>query len=159
MGRIRSARSLELPRRLAVPLRRRPLGLLTSFFLLLGACGGSDAGRADLVPCPEVTAIKVSAPPLERLALDRWGTVTEEERRAGFIGAEAISDRDIVDLYPDIVSSLENDGYVFLGGDNEGFEAEISFKDEKARHISFALRQHPCSRERVVLQVLVQGRV
>ena len=109
--------------------------------------------------CPEVIALQVSAPALERLGLERWGTVTEEERRAGFIGAEAISEREIVDLYPEIVEVLEDEGYVFLGGDNEGFEAEISFKDHKARHISFALRQHPCSSERVVLQVLVQGRV
>ena len=104
-------------------------------------------------------AIKVSAPILERLSLERWGTVTEEERRAGFIGAEAISERAIVDLYPDIVQSLEDEGYVFLGGDNEGFEAEISFKDKGDRHISFALRQHPCAADRIVMQVLVQGRV
>lgn len=100
----------------------------------------------------------VSAPVLEALRLDRWGSVIEEERRGGFIGAEAITERSIPELYPEIVDALSTEGYTFLGGDNEGFEAEISFKDRKDRHISFALRQHPCSPNRVVMQVLVQGR-
>jgi hypothetical protein len=102
--------------------------------------------------------VTVSAPALESLGLQRWGTVTEEERRAGFIGAEATSELKIVELYPDIVRRLSEDGYTLLGGDNEGFEAEISFKDRKDRHISFSLRQHACDAERVVMQVLVQGR-
>ena len=160
MGRIRTARSLELPRRSSVPLRSRAARFLISVLLpASAACGGAGPEEPAATPCPEVVGIKVSAPVLEALRLDRWATVTEEERRAGFIGAEAISDERIARLYPDIVRTLERDGYVFLGGDNEGFEAEISFKDEKGRHISFALRQHPCDSSRVVLQVLVQGRV
>ena len=159
MGRIRSARSLELPRRLPVPFGSRTTRLLVGVSLALGACGGAGTEEPAAAPCPKVVAIKVSTPVLDALGLERWGIVTEEERRAGFIGAEAISEDEIVDLYPDIVSALEEDGYVFLGGDNEGFEAEISFKDEKSRHISFSLRQHACDTERVVMQVLVQGRV
>ena len=160
MGRIRATRPLELPRWGSVPFRSRaPRFYLTVHLLVFAACGGAGPEEPAATPCPDVVAIKVSTPVLEALGLERWSTVTEEERRAGFIGAEAISEEKIVDLYPDIVRTLEEDGYVFLGGDNEGFEAEISFKDEKSRHISFALRQHPCDQERIVLQVLVQGRV
>ena len=109
-------------------------------------------------PCPTFAEIEVSAPVLKALQLQRWGVVLEEERRGGFVGAEAVSERSIPELYPDIVRSLQQDGYTFLGGDNEGFEAEISFKDEKGRHISFSLRQHPCDPRKVLMQVLVQGR-
>ena len=102
--------------------------------------------------------LEISAAALKPLELERWGTVIEEERRAGFIGAEVLSEQLIVELYPDIVRSLSESGYTLLGGDNEGFEAEISFTDPKNRHVSFSLRQHSCSAQLVVMQVLVQGR-
>src|SRR5688500_18201873 len=116
MGRIRSARPLELSRRFSVPFGRRPFGsFLAVALLVLGACAEDGSDPVSRPPCPEVIAIHASAPILQRLALERWGTLTEEERRAGFIGAEAISESEIVDLYPDIVETLEDDGYVFLG--------------------------------------------
>lgn len=102
--------------------------------------------------------MELSAASLKPLRLDRWGTVVKEERRAGFIGAEVLSEKKIVELYPDIVRSLSAGGYTLLGGDNEGFEAEISFTDPKKRHVSFSLRQHSCSAQLVVMRVLVQGR-
>ena len=43
------------------------------------------------------------------------------------MGAEAISEIQIVELFPQMVRDLSDAGYVYLGGENEGFEAELAF--------------------------------
>ena len=79
------------------------------------------------------------------------------EERGGFVGAEALSQTLIVELYPDIVRTLTENGYTLLGGDNEGFEAEISFIDRKEHNVNFTLRQTECEGE-VSVFVLIEDR-
>ncbi|MFP5298427.1 MAG: hypothetical protein ACLGHL_05535 [Actinomycetota bacterium] len=80
--------------------------------------------------------------------------MTRLEERAGFAGAEIIATTQIVELYPDIVRTLTERGYVLLGGDNEGFEAEISFTDPKENYVNLILREG-CG-EQVRIRVLIE---
>jgi hypothetical protein len=89
------------------------------------------------------------------LPLDLWGTVTLVETRRGFVGAEAISETQIVELYPQMVRDLNGAGYVYLGGENEGFEAELAFSTPKETFVSFALRETKC-KEQIRIRALVE---
>lgn len=80
--------------------------------------------------------------------------MTRLEGRAEFVGAEVISTTQIVELYPDIVRTLTERGYVLLGGDNEGFEAEISFTDPRDNYVNLILREG-CE-EQVRIRVLIE---
>lgn len=89
------------------------------------------------------------------LKLESFGVITKVEERAGFTGAEVITEESVIELYPRIVRELSERGYTFVGGDNEGFEAEMAFLDRRARNVSFSIRRG-CG-EQVVMRVLVQG--
>ncbi len=125
------------------------------FLLLCGACGGSSSvGAGSRQPCPSPTAVRAELP--GDLPLDEWATIVTVEQRAGFVGAEAVTtDTLIVELYPEIVRTLTEDGYTLLGGDNEGFEAEISFNDPRGNYLNFILRQGSCKDE-VRVRVLIE---
>lgn len=126
--------------------------------LSLSACG-SDGGSADpaATPCPSPSPSGDPALLPRSLPLDRWGTIVTVERRDGFVGAEALTQTLIVELYPDIVRTLTENGYTLLGGDNEGFEAEISFIDRKESNVNFTLRQTKCKGD-VSVFVLIEER-
>ncbi|HYN37124.1 MAG TPA: hypothetical protein VEV82_09145, partial [Actinomycetota bacterium] len=65
------------------------------------------------------------------------------QRREGYVGAEAISETSIVELYPEISRAVRAGGYETISGENEGFEAELFF--QKGENIgSFLLRKGPC---------------
>ncbi|MGI8773938.1 MAG: hypothetical protein ACR2KQ_02805 [Actinomycetota bacterium] len=87
--------------------------------------------------------------------LESFGVVTKVEERAGFTGAEVITEESVIELYPRIVRELGERGYTFVGGDNEGFEAEMAFLDRRSRNVSFSIRQG-CG-EQILVRVLVQG--
>jgi hypothetical protein len=121
-----------------------PAVFLFALALVLPSCG-SDSGSEATAPCPETTpaaASQLDNLP-EDLPLDKWGTVTEVSIRAGYVGAEAITDTQIVELYPVLSRHLMSHGFVTVSGENEGFEAEIFFQKSKAPG-SFLLREGPC---------------
>lgn len=120
---------------------------------VLVACGGS-AERPAAAPCPAPTPATGSIRLPGGFPAGKWGTVTQLEERAGFTGAEVISTTQIVELYPDIVRTLTERGYVLLGGDNEGFEAEISFTDPKDNYVNLILRQG-CD-DQVKIRILIE---
>lgn len=124
----------------------------------LSACG-SGSGSSDSVatPCPSPSPSGDPALLPRSLPLDRWGTIVIVERRDGFVGAEALTQTLIVELYPDIVRTLTENGYTLLSGDNEGFEAEIGFIDRKENNVNFTLRQTRCKGE-VSVVVLIEER-
>lgn len=124
--------------------------------MLLGgsACdGGSSVPRGGAPDCSLPAPVSNIPFDLAALGLERWGTVTKAEARAGFLGAEAVSEQEVVELYPDIVRRLSGP-YTFLGGENEGFEAELSFADRKGRVLSFTLTEVEC--DRVLFRVLIE---
>lgn len=128
--------------------------VLVTLPVLLGACGGSSNDAASTSsPCPSPTEVSADLP--GRVPLEEWGTIVKVEERAGFVGAEAVTDTLIVELYPEIVRTLTEDGYTLLGGDNEGFEAEISFNDPRGNYLNFLLRQGNCKDE-VRVRVLIE---
>ncbi len=88
--------------------------------------------------------------------LAAWGDVTKVEITRGFTTAEAIGTRKIVEIYPDIVRRLGAEGYGFVGGDNEGFEAELAFVGPQEENVFFVLRNGGC--EQVVIRVSVEDR-
>jgi hypothetical protein len=112
--------------------------------ILIFSCG-SDSDPTNAASCPEQEAVpnsKLNKLP-EDLPLDKWGTVIEVSTRAGYVGAEAISGTQIVELYPILSRHLMDNGYVTVSGENEGFEAEIFFQKGKAPG-SLLLREGPC---------------
>lgn len=118
------------------------------------ACSGGSEGAGQPAPdcTPTVGATKI-APDIEALGLERWGTITKSEARAGFLGAAAVSEQEVVEIYPDMVRRLGTT-YTFLGGENEGFEAELSFADHEDRVVSFTLTEVAC--DRVLIRVLIE---
>ena len=123
--------------------------LVVGLAALLGACGG-DADGADGNP-RDPRACATDDPVAEQdlgllpegLPLDEWGTVIAVSERRGFVGAEAISETAIVELYPEITRAVRDGDYVTISAENEGFEAEVFF--QKGRDTgTFLLRKGPC---------------
>ncbi len=116
---------------------------------LLGACGGDAGGADDNPQDPKACATDdpATAEDLELLPpglpLDEWGTVVKISLRRGFVGAEAISDMTIVDLYSEIGRAVRDGDYVTISGENEGFEAELFFQKGPDTG-TFLLRKGPC---------------
>lgn len=120
----------------------RMSSLLLCAGLVAAACGGPAPAEADRCGPPE---------PLEDLSLlpkdiplDEWGVVDEIEVEAGFVGARAITETSIVELYPEIARATVDAGYTILSGDNEGFEAEIFFERDNETTGTYRLREGPC---------------
>ncbi|MBA2724862.1 MAG: hypothetical protein H0U53_02635 [Actinobacteria bacterium] len=120
------------------------------------ACsGGSEEAGAPVPDCTHAVRATRIPPDIEALALERWGTITKSEARAGFLGAVAVSEQQVVEIYPDMVRRL-GASYTFLGGDNEGFEAELSFADSEDRVVSFTLTEVAC--DKVLIRALFEKR-
>lgn len=119
--------------------------------LVLGACGAGADERAEACPAPT---------PLDNLALlpsdiplDEWGIVEQLEVKEGFLAARAISETQIVELYPIMARATVAAGYEILSGDNEGFEAEIFFVRGKHTTGTYILREGPC-KDQVTIRLL-----
>lgn len=84
--------------------------------------------------------------------------MTVVERKRGFVGAQAISEIQIVELFPQMVRLLGEKGYAYLGGENEGFEAELAFSDPKKNFVSFALRETDCPSQILIRVLIEKGR-
>ena len=129
----------------AVPL------LLMMAVLGVGGCGGSEqeAPRACPVPSPveELGLLPADIP------LDEWGVVDQLEVKEGFLAARAISETQIVELYPVIARATVDAGYEILSGDNEGFEAEIFFVRGERTTGNYILREGPCA-DQVTIRLL-----
>lgn len=116
--------------------------------LALGACGGDDGGgksQADPKVCSTdnpVAESDLEGLP-EGLPLQEWGTIIKIQNRKGFVAAQAISDTDIVELYPEITRAISDGGYNQISGENEGFEAEVFFQKGSDTG-TFLLRKGPC---------------
>lgn len=134
----------------------RPHALVVMGFVLLSsvACSGSSVPEARPTACASPVGVSTESLP-NSLNLGSFGVVTKVEERAGFAGAEVITEESVIELYPRIVRELGERGYTFVGGDNEGFEAEMAFLDRSERNVSFSIRQG-CG-EQILVRVLVQG--
>ncbi len=77
------------------------------------------------------------------LPLDQYGTVIQASKRQGFVGAHAITETTIVELYPKLSRLISEEGFQVISAENEGFEAEIFFTKGKNTG-SFLLREGPC---------------
>jgi hypothetical protein len=130
--------------------------LLLSTAFTCVACGGDggDDRRTQAEVCVAPTPVADTSK-LGDLPLDSWGTVTLIETRRGFVGAQAISETQIVELFPQVVRELGDADYVYLGGENEGFEAELAFSTPDETFVSFALRETDC-KEQILIRVLIE---
>jgi hypothetical protein len=123
----------------------RAIGALLASALLLAACGDGDPAAAPS-PCP--SPVPVDRRDLRLLPRDvplaEYGPVTEVEVEAGFIGAQAITETSIIELYPPLARAVLDEGYDIVSSENEGFEAEIFFA--RGKHITgaYRLREGPC---------------
>lgn len=138
------------------PLPSTPCRMLVAAWCALAAaaCAGPSDPESRSRPCPTPVAVPDTSLLPKQVPLEEWGVVTELSRRAGFLGAEAVTETEIVVLYPEIVRTMTDNGYVQLGGDNEGFEAELTFADRSQRLTTFTLREGRC--DLVILRTLIQ---
>ena len=128
----------------------KPLLLLVAFacgVALSAGCGGESGGSSSADPKVCSTDDPVGDSDLkglpEGLPLQEWGTIVRVDRSRGFIGAKAISEIDIVELYPQITRAIATGGYKQISGENEGFEAEVFFQ-KGGDTGTFLLRKGPC---------------
>ncbi len=126
-------------------LRRWPTLLACALVLSAAGCGSGDGSPRG----PRVCSTESPAPD-EDLALlpddiplDDWGTVVQVAKRRGYVGARAITESTIVELYPQLSKHIRLQGFQTISGENEGFEAEIFFT-KGPNTGSFLLRQGPC---------------
>ena len=123
----------------------------------LSACSGGDAGGKTAATDPQDCQPKAysgsrlkTLPP--KLPFDEWGTIIKVTERAGFVGAEVISELTIIELYPEISRAVRDGGYETVSGENEGFEAELFFQ-KGPNTGTFLLREGPC-KEQVTLKLI-----
>ncbi|MDQ4142321.1 MAG: hypothetical protein M3198_01015 [Actinomycetota bacterium] len=133
---------------LSPPARTLRVGASLCLLLALGACSdpaASDKPAKGAQVCATdapITGAELHKLP-QALSLQKWGIVTKVTERAGFVGAELVSEMKIVELYPVISRAVEGGGYETISGENEGFEAELFF--QKGRNTgTFLLREGPC---------------
>jgi len=108
------------------------------------------------MPCePPVPAPRQQDVPSE-LQLARHATITDVTRKGTAVGVTAISDLTVVELYPPLARAILDAGYSIVSSDNEGFEAEIFFGDDKSTG-AYRLREGPCN-EQVTVRLLFEGR-
>ena len=109
------------------------------------AANGGGANAQDPKACSTdnpVAEEKLTGLP-EGLPLEEWGTITRVDKSRGFIGAMAITEISIVELYPEITRAIQTNGYKQISGENEGFEAEVFFQKGTDTG-TFLLRKGPC---------------
>jgi hypothetical protein len=125
----------------------RPVSYLFAAAMMLPSCGdGSNPSSATSCPSPEAVPEPQLSKLPDDLRLDEWGRVIEVSTRAGYVGAEMITETQIVELYPMLSRHIMKHGYVTVSGENEGFEAEIFFQKGRAPG-SLLLREGPCKGE------------
>lgn len=132
----------------------RRVALVAALLGPLAACGGSGASAPRVCPLPEQVE-DLSLLPRD-IPLDEWGVVDQIEVEGGFLGARAVTETSIVELYPVLARATVEAGYVILSGDNEGFEAEIFFEGDGATTGTYRLREGPCQ-DQVTIKLLYEA--
>jgi len=125
--------------------------LALSVALAFSACGGSDGERPEACPAPTPLTDLALLP--SDIPLDDWGVVEQLEVNDGFLGGRAVTETQIVELYPVMARATVEAGYEILSGDNEGFEAEIFFVRGKNTTGTYILREGPCA-DQVTIRLL-----
>lgn len=90
------------------------------------------------------------------LRLGRHATITEVRRTDAALGITAVSELSVVELYPPLARAILDAGYSIVSSDNEGFEAEIFFGDDRTTG-AYRLREAPC-KEQVIVKLLFEQR-
>ena len=122
--------------------------------LVLAACGGDgDTGAPAARPtCVAPSPLSDLADVPKQLQLHRHATITEIAHQRGALGITATSDQSVVELYPPLARAILDSGYSIVSSDNEGFEAEIFFGNDKVTG-AYRLREAPC-RDQVIVRLL-----
>jgi len=132
-------------------MKRTSPALSVLVALVLSACGGSSGEGAEACPAPTPLTDLALLP--SDIPLDEWGVVEHLEVNDGFLAGRAISETQIVELYPVMARATVAAGYEILSGDNEGFEAEIFFVRGKDTTGTYTLREGPCG-DQVTIRLL-----
>lgn len=135
--------------RLAIPL------LLATLALSCSSDGSPQVG-ASPTPCvtPPLASDADEAP--KELELHRHATIIDVKRRAGALGITAVSGLTVVELYPPLARAILDAGYSIVSSDNEGFEAEIFFGDDRVTG-AYRLREGPCE-DQVTVRLLFEDK-
>lgn len=130
---------------------RRAVALLA--VVVCASCGSGDEPAAAPTPCPTPVPIADSRLLPEDVPLAEHGIVTEIEVEGGYVGATAVSEMQVVELYPPLARALLDGGYDIVSSDNEGFEAEIFFARGEDVTGAYRLREGPCP-DQVTIKLL-----
>lgn len=123
---------------------RRAVLLLVALGSVGCGSGGTSGAPSPSTPCPSPAAVTDVGLLPSDVPLAEHGVVTEIEVEAGFIGATAVSETQIVELYPPLARALLDAGFEIVSSDNEGFEAEIFFARGREVTGAYRLREGPC---------------
>ena len=113
------------------------------------SCGGDDSASSQRPPCVEPTPLGQSPSIPKTLALEQHATITAITTRDEAIGVTAVSDLSVVELYPPLARGVLDSGFRIIASDNEGFEAEIFFGDQRVTG-AYRLREAPCKKQVIV---------
>lgn len=136
---------------------RRLLLLLVTFAVTV-ACGGNTPGgnAASTTACATPPPASDASKAPQQLELQRHATIIDIERRGGALGITAVSTQSVVELYPPLARAILDAGYSIVSSDNEGFEAEIFFGDDRVTG-AYRLREGPCE-DQVTVRLLFEER-
>ena len=139
---------------MSTALHRPALSLLGSL-VLLTSCGGDGEPKSAPTPCASPVAVDRRDLRLlpEDLPLAEYGVVTEVKLKRGYVGADAVTEARIVELYPPLARKVLDEGYQIVSSENEGFEAEIFFVGGKRITGAYRMTKGPCEGQ-VTLKLL-----
>ena len=132
---------------------RLAITLLLATFACSCSSDGSPRAGASPKPCVTPPAADTNKVP-RQLELDRHATIIDVKRRAGALGITAVSELSVVELYPPLARAILDAGYSIVSSDNEGFEAEIFFGNDRVTG-AYRLREGPCE-DQVTVRLLFE---
>lgn len=132
--------------------RLRPGSLAAAAGLVVGLASCGSSSPAPAAACPDPTP--VARPDLPKgIVLGDIATIVSVQHEPRFVGAKAVTQRSIVEVYPELARSVVDGGFKILNGDNEGFEAEIFFARGRDITGTYLMRRSDCAGQ-VTIQLL-----
>jgi hypothetical protein len=110
----------------------------------LTGCASGDPPAARPTPCVTPSAVTDTSALPDDLPLEEYGAVVAIEVEDRSVGATAVSETQIVELYPPLARAVLDAGYDIVASENDGIDAEIFFTKGR-RTGAYRLLRGPCA--------------